>query len=111
MIEYFASNKVDEFSHAYLGNIISSKEEYKNFTYWKIIYRNKENKLHREDGPAIEWSNNFNYIQSCIHFEFCITHYKAYLLKKNKCYFYNGVNICTSTDKDFKKFVKLQAFI
>jgi hypothetical protein len=46
MIKYYTVNKnYWEFE--------SNEKEYKNYKYWYIKYRNKNNKLHRLDGPAV----------------------------------------------------------
>jgi hypothetical protein len=64
----------------------SSKEEIKNHKSWRIVYKNKKNELHREDGPAIEYWNG------------------------GKSYWYNGKQINVSTDKEFKQYIKIRVF-
>jgi hypothetical protein len=64
----------------------SNEKEYKNYKYWRIEYTNKNGELHREDGPAQDFSGH-------------------------KYYWYNDEHIDVKTDKEFKQYIKMRVFL
>jgi hypothetical protein len=103
MIIYFAGNE-------YYYDVESNEKEYKNYKYWVIEYLNKNNELHRLDGPASEYSNGNKYWckDAKRHrldgpaIEYC---------NGRKDYWYNGKQINVSTDKEFKQYFNMKVFI
>jgi hypothetical protein len=101
MVKYYVGNtRYYEFS--------SNEKEYKNYKYWIIEYTNENNIYHRLDGPAREYSNGnkFWYKNGDLHRE----DGPAKDLPKIKYYFYNDEEINVSTDKEFKKYLKMKVF-
>jgi hypothetical protein len=80
MIHYYGSENNNYFQEV-------NKKNYKAFQFWKIHYYNEKYDLHREEGPAIEYSTG------------------------HKEYYYNGEYIDVETDKEFKKYIKMKVFI
>jgi hypothetical protein len=103
MIKYYAGN-------IYYNKFQSDEKEYKNYKYWSIHYYNENNEYHREDGPAIEYSDGtkFWYKNDERHREDGPAIQFANGLKK---YWYNGERINVSTDKEFKQYIKMRVFI
>jgi hypothetical protein len=104
MIKYYAGNQ----RHY---EVESNEKEYKNYKYWKIEYRNKNDKLHREDGPAVIYSNG-DYIFA-LNGECHRLDGLAYNVNNYKAYFIKNKNINVKTDEEFKKYAqnyKLTAF-
>jgi hypothetical protein len=103
MIKYFCGNK-------YYWEFESNEQEYKNYKYWVIEYKNENNDYHRENGPAIEYSigekhwckNNKRHREDGPAVESS---------DGKKHYWYNGERINVSTDKEFKQYIKMKVFI
>jgi hypothetical protein len=94
MIKYFAGySSFNEFE--------CNEQEYKNYKYWLIEYRNENNKYHRLDGPAREYSDGEKwwYKNGKFHrldgpaIEYSTCH---------KSYYFNGKQIDVKTDKELK---------
>jgi hypothetical protein len=124
MIRYFAG-------YSSCNEVLSNEKEYKNYPYWCIRYLNENDQLHRLDGPAVEFyngtkawyinglshrldgpaiehnGNKFWYINGLSH-RLDGPALEYYNGKKN--YYYNGEYIDVSTDKEFKKYLKLKTF-
>lgn len=70
----------------------------------------KNNKLHREDGPAIEWNDGDRwwFYNGLKHREDgpAISLFTGY-----KEYWYHGVKIDVSSDDEFKRVIKMKVFI
>jgi hypothetical protein len=101
-IKYFASN------YSYFFEIVS-KEEYKNYLYWRIEYTNKNGEFHRLDGPAIESSDDYKkwFKNGLLHRE----DGPAVEYDGRKQYWYNNELINLSTDKEFKQYLKMKVFM
>jgi hypothetical protein len=102
MIEYFAGNKnYWEFE--------SNEQEYKNYKNWKIEYKNEDNLSHRLDGPAREYSNG-----NKVWYKNGLRHREdgpAREYNSGNQYWYNGEFIVVNTDKEFKQYIKMKAFL
>jgi hypothetical protein len=103
MITYYVANtRYYEFE--------SNEQEYKNYKYWCIEYRNENGQLHREDGPAREYSsgkkwwfkNGKKHREDGPAVEFP---------DGRKEYWYNNEYVSVKTDKEFKKYIKMKVFI
>jgi hypothetical protein len=103
MIEYYAGNK-------YYWEFHSNEQEYKNYKYWYIAYKNEDNNFHRLDGPAFEHSSGekYWYKNGLRHREDgpAIEYANGY-----QSYWYNGNYIDVKTDKEFKQYIKMQVYI
>jgi hypothetical protein len=75
------------------------------------VYINENGQLHRLDGPAREYSSGekYWYKNGDLHRE----DGPAYIdyANVNKEYWYNGEKIFVSTDKEFKKYIKMKVFV
>jgi hypothetical protein len=103
MIKYFFGNK------NYWG-FESNEQEYKNYKYWVIEYKNENNEWHREDGPAIEFSDGEKWWYKNGKFHREDGPAREYNDGK-KHYYYNSKLIDVSTDKEFKQYIKMKVFI
>jgi hypothetical protein len=104
MIRYFAGNK-------YYFDIQTNEKEYKNYKYWCIVYYNENNKYHRLDGPALEYSKGDKE-----WYKNGLRHRKdgpaiEYSNDEKYYYYYNGKQIYVKTDKEFKQYLKMKVFI
>jgi hypothetical protein len=103
MIKYFAGySSCNEFE--------CNEKEYKNYKYWKIEYRNKNNILHREDGPAREYSFGHKvwYKNGKLHRE---DGPAIEFINRYKSYYFNAKFIDVQTDKEFKEYIKMKVFL
>jgi hypothetical protein len=93
-----------------LNKKFSNEKEYKNYPYWEIFHFNENNEIHREDGPAVEYSDGdkFWYKNSERHRE---NGPAVDYSNGDKKYWYNDEYIDVKTDKEFKKYLKLKCFI
>jgi hypothetical protein len=93
----------------FLHDISSNKKEYKKYLYWRVDYINENNEFHRKNGPAREYSDGRKlwYKDGKLHRE----DGPAQDFSGDKYYWYNGEFIDVSTDKEFKKYLKMKVFI